>query len=83
MTKYPDGSVVLTLFNLDAAQAAVKLDWREIDALRDTNLNARVASGKPPVLHDLISGVDMPAATDGLSVTLAPHASRIFRIAAK
>ena len=83
MTKYSDGSVVITVFNLDAAQAEVKLDWREIDALRDTNLTARAASGKPPVLHDLISGADTPASADGLSLTLAPHASRIFRIAAK
>jgi len=83
MTKYADGTVVLTLFNLDAAPVEVRLDWREIDALRDTNLATRVASGKPPMLHDPISGTDMPAAADGLSVTLAPHASRIFRIAAK
>ncbi|HKO18890.1 MAG TPA: glycoside hydrolase family 27 protein, partial [Acidobacteriaceae bacterium] len=83
MTKYPDGTVVLTLFNLDRAQADVKLDWREIDALRDTNLAARVASGRAPVLHDLISGADTSATADGLNLTLAPHASRIFRIAAK
>jgi hypothetical protein len=83
MTKYADGSMVLTAFNLDAAQAEVKLDWREIDALRDTNLATRVASGKVPMLRDLISGADTPATVDGLSVTLAPHASRIFRIAAK
>jgi len=83
MTKYADGSAVLTVFNLDAAQAEVKLDWREIDALRDTTLASRIASGKTPMLHDLISGSDTPATTDGLSLTLAPHASRIFRIAAK
>jgi hypothetical protein len=74
---------VLTVFNLDAAQADVKLDWREVDALRDTNLAPRVASGKTPVLHDLISGAEMQASADGLSLTLAPHASRIFRIPAK
>jgi hypothetical protein len=83
MTKYADGTLVLTVFNLDAAQAEVKLDWREIDALRDTKLAARVANGKAPVLHDLISGADTPAVVDGLTVTLAPHASRVFRIAAK
>ena len=83
MTRSADGSVVLTLFNLDAAQAEVKLDWREIDALRDTTLAARMASGKPPMLHDLISGADTPAAAEGLSVTLAAHASRILRIAAR
>lgn len=83
MTKYPDGTLVLTVFNLDPAQADVKLDWREIDALRGTNLAARVASGKAPVLHDLISGADTPATADGLNLMLAPHASRIFRIEAK
>ena len=83
LTTYADGSVVLTVFNLDAAQADVKLDWSEIDALRDTTLAARIASGTAPGLHDLISGADTPASADGLSVTLAPHASRIFRIATK
>ena len=83
MTKYPDGTVVVTLFNLDRAQADVKLDWREIDALRDTNFAARVGSGRAPALHDLISGAETAATADGLNLTLAPHASRIFRIAAK
>ena len=83
MTKYADGTVVVTAFNLDTAPAEVKLDWREIDALRDTNLAQRIASDKPPMLHDPISDTDTLAAADGLSVTLAPHASRIFRIPAK
>lgn len=83
MTTYADGSIVLTVFNLDAKEADVKLDWREIDALRDTTIAARISSGKPPIMRDLISGTDSPASPDGVTVTLAPHASRIIRIAAK
>jgi len=79
LTKSADGSVVLTVFNLDAAAANVKLSWREIDALRDTHL----AAGSPPRLHDLISGTEVAGEPDTLTLDLAPHASRIFRIAAK
>jgi hypothetical protein len=83
MNTYPDGSAVLTVFNLDDVRAEVKLDWREIDALRDTTFAVRIAGGKPPLLHDLISGTDTPATADGLTLMLASHASRVFRIAAK
>jgi alpha-galactosidase len=78
LTTYPDGSAVLAVFNLDAAPAEIKLSWREIDALRDTHF-----TGEPFALHDCISGADTTTEPDGLTLTLPPHASRIFRIPAK
>lgn len=78
LTIYPNGSAVLALFNLDSAPAEIKLSWREVDALRDTHL----AAGKPRSLTDLISSNAVTAEPDGLTLTLAPHASRVFRIAA-
>jgi len=77
LTTYRDGSVVLTLFNLAPEAAEINLTWSEVDALRDTALSA----GAPPVLHDLIAGTDISSPPGGLALTLAPHASRIFRIA--
>jgi alpha-galactosidase len=79
LTVYPGGSAVLTLFNLNAAPATIKLNWREVDALRYTHF----AGAAAPILHDLVSASDVPAQPDGLTIDLAPHASRIFRIAAK
>ena len=79
LTTFPDGSAVLALFNLDAAPAEIKLSWREIDALRDTHL---AGPTPPPTHHDLISATDIAAQPDGLTLTLAPHASRVFRIPA-
>jgi hypothetical protein len=79
LTTYRNGSAVLTLFNLDNATAEVKLSWREIDALGDTHF----ADGAPPTLHDLISGADVASEHDGLTIRLASHASRIFRIAVR
>jgi alpha-galactosidase len=79
LTTYADGSIILALFNLDpnpnSAPAEIKLSWREIDALRDTHF-----ADAPPTLHDLISNTDIPAQPDSLTLTLAAHASRIFRI---
>jgi alpha-galactosidase len=74
MTLYPDGSAVLALFNLSPNTAAIKFDWREVDALRDTHFAAH-----PPTLTDLISRQPI-APSGGIDVTLASHASRIFRL---
>jgi alpha-galactosidase len=74
MTHYPDGSAVLALFNLASGSGEIKFDWREVDALRNTHFAAH-----PPRLIDLISGEQM-APSDGIDVTLASHASRIFRL---
>ncbi len=78
LTTYPDGSAILALFNLDAAPAEIKLSWQEIDSLRDTHF----AAPTPPVLHDVISATNVSGKPNSLTLTLAPHASRIFRIAA-
>jgi alpha-galactosidase len=80
LTTYPDGSVVLALFNLASVAADVKVSWREIDALRDTHLAGGTA---PPTLHDLISATDIASQSAGLTVHLDSHASRIFRIPAR
>ncbi len=82
LTPYPDGSAILAIFNLDTAPAEIKLTWREIDALRDTSLATHFAQSPGPTLRDLVSSTDTVPTPDGLTLTLAPHASRIFRIAA-
>ncbi len=74
MTLYSDGSAVLALFNLGPDTAEIKFDWREVDALRDTHFAAH-----PPTLTDLISKEQI-ASSDGIDVTLASHASRVFRL---
>lgn len=76
LTAYSDGSVVLALFNLDAKPATVKLNWREIDALRDTHL----AGPQTVTLRDLVTHTEEAAQPDGITVQLDTHASRIFRI---
>jgi alpha-galactosidase len=82
LTAYPDGSAVLTLFNLGPASATVKVSWSEIDALRDTKLTSQFAATAPPILHDLVSGADVPTEPSGLTVTLDSHASRTVRLPA-
>jgi hypothetical protein len=77
LTTYPDGSVVLALFNLASDGSDVKVSWREIDALRDTHL---AGGATPPMLHDLISGTDVSGQSDDISLHLESHASRIFHI---
>jgi alpha-galactosidase len=75
MTLYPDGSAILALFNLGPDAAPIQFDWREIDALRNTHF-----ARNPPRLTDLITHTDIPA-DEGIDLTLASHASRIFRLA--
>jgi alpha-galactosidase len=72
---YPDGSAILSLFNLGAGPTTIKFDWSEIDALRDTRF-----AQHPPQLTDLINGEQSPASPEGINLTLASHASRIFRL---
>jgi alpha-galactosidase len=79
LTTYPDGSAILTVFNLDAVPGTIKLAWHEIDALRDTHF----AEGPAPTLHDLVSASDVPSQMDGVSFDLLAHGSRVFRISAK
>jgi hypothetical protein len=80
LINYPNGSIVLVLFNLAPEPIDIKVSWREIDALRNTHL----AGGTPPPrLHDLISATDVGSQPDGLTVHLESHASRIFRISAR
>jgi alpha-galactosidase len=74
MTHYPDGSAVLALFNFGPGATTIKFDWREVDALRDTHFTAHA-----PTLIDLISNQQIPA-SEGIEITLASHASRIFRL---
>jgi hypothetical protein len=76
LTTYPNGDAVLAVFNLAPDAAEIRLSWREIDALRDTHF----AAGAPPVLRDLVSGAEAAVAPEGLTLTLAAHASRVFRV---
>jgi hypothetical protein len=74
---YPNGSVVLAIFNLAPEATQVTVSWREIDALRNTHL----ADGSvPPRLRDLITAADMAGEAGGLTVHLDSHASRVFRV---
>jgi alpha-galactosidase len=82
LTTYPDGSAVLTLFNLGPAPAPIKVSWSEIDALRDTRLATEFAAPIFPTLHDLASGADIATEPGGLTVTLDSHASRAVRLPA-
>jgi alpha-galactosidase len=77
MTTYPDGSAVLALFNLDAVAATIKVNWSEIDTLRDTHF---AGAGQAAKLQDLFPGE--PVGSDGtsVSVSLGAHASRVFRV---
>jgi alpha-galactosidase len=72
---YPDGSAILSLFNLGPDAAAVKFDWREVDALRNTHF-----AEHPPKLTDLITSEETAPSKDGINLTLDSHASRIFRL---
>lgn len=75
ITLNPDGSAILSLFNLGPDTATIKFNWREIDALRDTHFAAH-----PPKLTDLITNADVPAPPETLEITLDSHASRILRL---
>jgi alpha-galactosidase len=74
LTRSKDGTIVLTFFNLDSATSEVKVSWREIDALRDT----RLAAAKDLTWKDLIDGSAVTADSQGLTVSLPPHGSRIL-----
>ncbi len=75
ITINPDGSAILSLFNLGPDTATLKFNWREIDALRDTHFAAH-----PPKLTDLITNTEVPTPPEELNFTLDFHASRIFRL---
>ena len=74
ITVYPDGSAILSLFNLGPDSAPIKFDWREVDALRNTDF-----ARHPPKLTDLISDAEI-APSEGVDMSLESHASRIFRL---
>ena len=75
----PDGSAILSLFNLgpDTATdtATIKFNWRELDALRNTSFATH-----PPKLTDLITNTELPAPPEEISITLETHASQILRL---
>jgi hypothetical protein len=75
ITINPDGTAILSLFNLGPDTATLKFNWREIDALRNTHF-----ADHPPKLTDLMTKTDLPAAPEGIDITLDSHASRIFRL---
>ncbi|HEY6375338.1 MAG TPA: glycoside hydrolase family 27 protein [Edaphobacter sp.] len=75
ITINPDGSAILSLFNLGPDAAPLKFNWREIDALRDTHFAAH-----PPKLTDLITNTEVPTPPEELDFTLDSHASRVFRL---
>lgn len=83
MITYPDGSAVLSLFNLGSEAAAVKVSWAEIDALRDTKLRGVFSGGSLPALRDLASGAAVDSDASGISVMLEVHGSRTVRLPAR
>jgi alpha-galactosidase len=72
---YPDGSAILSLFNLGPDATTIQFDWREVDALRNTNF-----AKHPPQLTDLISHSGVESSPEGINLSLDSHASRIFRL---
>lgn len=72
---YPDGTAVLSLFNLGPDTAQVRFDWREVDALRNTHFATH-----PPKLIDLIDHSEIAPSVDGIDLSLPSHGSRIFRL---
>jgi alpha-galactosidase len=74
LTRSSDGTIVLTFFNLDSAASEVKVSWREIDALRDTQL----ASSASLQWKDLIDGSVITGDAGGLTISLPAHGSRIL-----
>jgi hypothetical protein len=75
ITLNPDGTAILSLFNLGPDAATIKFDWREIDALRNTHF-----AQHPPQLTDLITNTKVPMQAEGIDITLDSHASRVFRL---
>lgn len=75
ITLNPDGSAILSLFNLGPDSATIKFDWRELDALRNTHF-----AQHPPTLTDLITNQTVPTPPEELNFTLESHASRVFRL---
>ena len=75
ITINPDGSAILSLFNLGPDAATLKFNWREIDALRDTHFAAH-----PPKLIDLITNTEVPIPPEEINFILDSHASRVFRL---
>jgi alpha-galactosidase len=76
ITLNPDGSAILSLFNLRSEAAPVKFNWDEVDALRGTHF-----AQHPPVLKDLITKAEIPTTSEGINLSLDSHASRVFRLA--
>lgn len=75
LNRYPDGSAILSLFNLGSEPTDVTINWREVDALRGT----QYAQYHPKVI-DLISKDEMPASSDGIKVLIETHGSRIYKL---
>ena len=75
ITINPDGSAILSLFNLGPDTATLKFNWREIDALRDTHFAAH-----PPKLTDLVTNTEVPTPPEEINFTLDSHASRVLRL---
>ena len=78
ITLNPDGTAILSLFNLGPDSATIKFDWREVDGLRNTHF-----AQHPPQLTDLISKIKIPMQAEGIDITLDSHASRVFRLSSK
>jgi hypothetical protein len=75
ITLNPDGSAILSLFNLGPDTAKVKFDWHEIDALRNTHF-----AQHPPKLTDLMDKTELQPSPEGIDISLDSHASRVFRL---
>jgi alpha-galactosidase len=75
ITLNPDGSAILSLFNLGPDSAPIKFNWREIDALRNTHF-----AEHPPEMTDLVTKTDLPSTPEGIDITLDSHASRVLRL---
>jgi alpha-galactosidase len=71
-TRYPDGSVVLAIFNLGEVSATVTVRLDELDAVIDAHLNGNKAV-------DVVTSELLPILNDTIALQLESHASRLLR----
>jgi alpha-galactosidase len=72
-TKYPDGSLVVAVFNLGAAEQTAVIPLDQLDAVIDTNLKVRGRA------TDVMTGATVETPNGGLQWPIEPHGVRVLR----
>jgi hypothetical protein len=74
-TRYPNGSIVLAIFNLGDQPASISLSLDELDSIKDTHLAASTRA----LFQDVVHSGTISATANKLDFDLQPHASRLLR----